>query len=187
MRIEKIASLIYDQRLFTSIMDLANMKFMVSLSIAAFLIIFLLAFTCFIYQLRALKNVIAPAPGDLNTQQRVQQEVQESGTTERLKKMQTLRKESLHEQNRRPRPRSTIWMPENVPEETDDPRAKDTRSQVSIFYLNEVDSGISDRMDSIKMDLENSGLHLSGPENTNHLRVMAINEWMESMDKKNTK
>ena len=166
-------------------MDLSNVKFVALLSALAFLIMFLIAIACFIYQLNDLRNVTAP--GALNIQQRVGQEVQESSNRKDLEKMQKFRKEALNEKIHRAKPRSTVWITEDVPDEADAPRAKDTSLQVSMLYQDEVDSGVLDMMDSIKMDLGNKGKYFNGPENWKNLRTIAVKECRESFDTENTK
>ena len=88
--------------------------------------------------------------------------MQESENMKNLKKMKTLR--------------SNRKLSSEQPE-----------SEVSMYYLNDVESGITEIMASIEKDLENEGLVLNGPEAQRHLRNSAIEEWTNSFVEKKAK
>ena len=88
--------------------------------------------------------------------------MQESENMKNLKKMKTLR--------------SNRKLSSEQPE-----------SEVSMYYLNDVESGITEIMASIEKDLKNEGLVLNGPEAQRHLRNSAIEEWTNSFVEKKAK
>ena len=163
------------------------MGFVGMITMFSFLILFLIALSCIVYHVKA-DVVITAAPGPLNVHKRVQREIEESVEMKHLQKMKNLH--SDHRYNRGPKPRPGFlktWISTVVPEETDEPNPKDLSTQLSMFYENEVDSGISDRMSSIKSNLEKKGRHLNGPKDMINLKTMAIQEWLTSYDNRTTR
>ena len=60
-------------------------------------------------------------------------------------------------------------------------------SEVCMYYLNDVESGITEIMTDIEKDLESKGIVLNGPEAQRNLRNSAIEEWTNSFVEKKAK
>ena len=159
LRIEKIAPLIKKtvSHLFTSIKEMIAI---VTILVCFVLIIFLIVLSFFICQCQAQTKV--HAQGHFTLHQKCQNEMQESENMKNLKKMKTLR--------------SNRKLSSEQPE-----------SEVSMYYLNDVESGITEIMASIEKDLDLEGLVLKGPEAQRHLRNSAIEEWTNSFVEKKAK
>ena len=122
--------------------------------------------------------------------------MQESAKMKNLQKMKKLRSDRkifLNLSNSsKPKTTPNIWISndfmEGISKEKDEHNAKDPHSpraqstQISMYYLNEVDGGITEIMTSIKNDLEDKGLHLNGPEATKNLKKTAVEEWTNSFN-----
>ena len=160
------------------------------------LIIFLVVLSCIIYQFQS--QVEVHYPGHFILQQQCQNDIQESRNMKNLQKMKKLRSDRKTLLNlsklSQPKPTSNIWISNDlvVPfsKEMDELRVKDTNAprsqstQLSMYYQNEVTGGIREIMTSIKKDLENNELYLSGPEATKNLENTAIEEFTNSFNER---
>ena len=184
------------KRLITNIMDVTSI---VTLIVCVGIFIFLVVLSFTIYQFKSHTKV--HPPGHFNLQQQCQNDMQESGNMKNLQKMKKLRSDRKIFLNRsnssKPKRTSNIWISDDFMErismEMDEHRVKEPhppRSQsteISMYYQNEVDGGITEIMTSIKNDLKNKGLFLNGPEATKHLKNTAIEEWTNSFGEGNAK
>ena len=165
----------------------------VTLLVYVVLIIFLIVLSCIIYQFQVQTKV--HAPGHFTLHQQCQNEMQESTNMKNLKKMKTLRSDRkilLNLSNLpKPKTRSSIWttgdLEEKFSEDTDGRILNDPSTQISMYYQNEANGGITEIMTSIKKDLQNKGLYLNGPEATKNLKNSAIEEWTHSFNDKKAK